>query len=112
MSHDVVRASSSIPFLMSRHPIEVEGVSVYPTDGATYRGLPSQFMRHKYRNAKPDDLKAAMCFEILGFDILVDQKLKPWLLEINYTPSFRVDTPLDHNIKSGVITGTLRLVDI
>ncbi len=49
MAHDVARASSSIPFLMSRHPIEVEGVSVYPTDGATYRGLPSQFMRHKYR---------------------------------------------------------------
>ena len=49
MACEVARASSSIPFLMSRHPIVVEGVKVYPTDGAAYRGLPCQFMRHKYR---------------------------------------------------------------
>jgi tubulin polyglutamylase TTLL6/13 len=70
------------------------------------------YLRHKYRNAKPEDYKGAMCFEILGFDVLLDQKLKPWLLEINYTPSFRVDTPLDHNIKAGVITDALRLIDV
>jgi len=53
-----------------------------------------------------------MCFEILGFDVLVDHKLKPWLLEINYTPSFRVDTPLDHSIKAGVITDALRIINV
>ena len=40
-----------------------------------------------------------MCFEILGFDIILDYKLKPWLLEINYTPSFSCDTPIDKRIK-------------
>ena len=49
MAHDIARGSSSIPLLMSRHPIEVEGVTVYPTDGAAYRGLPVQFMQHEYR---------------------------------------------------------------
>jgi len=44
-----------------------------------------------------------MCFEILGFDVLLDEKLKPWLLEINYTPSFTTDTPLDKLIKKGVV---------
>ena len=33
------------------------------------------------------------------FDVLLDENLKPWLLEINYTPSFRTDTPLDLKIK-------------
>jgi len=40
-----------------------------------------------------------MCFEILGLDILIDSKLKPWVIEINISPSFNVDTPLDFRIK-------------
>ena len=36
-----------------------------------------------------------MCFEILGFDIMIDNKLKPWLIEIIHSPSFSTDTPLD-----------------
>jgi tubulin polyglutamylase TTLL6/13 len=36
-----------------------------------------------------------MCFEILGMDVLIDYKLKPYLLEVNHTPSFSTDTPFD-----------------
>jgi len=35
------------------------------------------------------------CFEIFGFDIMLDQELKVWLLEVNHTPSFHTDSPLD-----------------
>jgi len=33
-----------------------------------------------------------MCFEILGMDVMIDHKLKPWLLEVNHTPSFVIDS--------------------
>jgi len=33
------------------------------------------------------------------------------LLEINYTPSFQTDTPLDRIIKSGVIEEAIRIMN-
>ena len=53
-----------------------------------------------------------MAFEILGFDILLDYKLKPFLLEVNHSPSFTTDTPLDKGIKRRVICDTLTLLNI
>ena len=43
---------------------------------------------------------------------MLDYKLKPWLLEINHTPSFRTDTPLDLKIKRDLINDTLKLINI
>jgi len=51
------------------------------------------------------------CFEILGFDILLDSKLKAWILEVNHSPSFTCDTILDFEIKRGVIINALRMID-
>lgn len=53
-----------------------------------------------------------MCFEVLGFDIFLDNKLKPHLLEVNHTPSFTTDTPLDSHIKKSLIRDTLRLMNM
>lgn len=54
----------------------------------------------------------SQCFEILGFDIFIDSKLKPWLLEVNHSPSFTCDSVLDKKIKEGLITDALRLVSL
>jgi tubulin polyglutamylase TTLL6/13 len=53
-----------------------------------------------------------MCFEILGFDILIDEKLKPWLIEINHAPSFATDTPLDFKIKKDLIADTIQTLNM
>jgi tubulin polyglutamylase TTLL6/13 len=52
-----------------------------------------------------------MCFEILGVDVLIDQKLKPWLLEINHTPSFWTDTPFDRELKYNLLKDSLTLLN-
>lgn len=53
-----------------------------------------------------------MCFELLGFDIILDSKLRPYVLEVNATPSFATDTPLDALIKKNAIRDSLRLMNI
>ena len=62
-------------------------------------------------NVHPDNFGNDMCFEVLGFDVMIDHKLNPYLLEINYTPSFTADTPLDKYIKKNLIADTLNLVN-
>ena len=52
------------------------------------------------------------CFEILGFDILIDRKLRPLLLEVNHSPSFHTDAPMDKDIKEGLLFETLNLIDL
>ncbi|EUB60003.1 Tubulin polyglutamylase TTLL7 [Echinococcus granulosus] len=51
-------------------------------------------------------------FEILGFDVILDADLKPWLLEVNRSPSFGVDQSLDLRVKSGLLRDALALINI
>ncbi|CDW91499.1 tubulin-tyrosine ligase family protein [Stylonychia lemnae] len=52
------------------------------------------------------------CFELLGFDILIDNSLNPWLLEVNLSPSLNCDSPLDQRIKGNLIADLLTLSGI
>ena len=53
-----------------------------------------------------------VCFELYGFDILLDSKLKPWLLEVNISPSLSSSSPLDKKIKTTLICDTLNLIGV
>ncbi|CAH1155614.1 unnamed protein product [Phaedon cochleariae] len=51
-------------------------------------------------------------FELFGFDILIDKNLKPWLLEVNLSPSLNCDSPLDVRLKAAMLADLLTLVGI
>ncbi|KAK9814201.1 hypothetical protein WJX72_002184 [[Myrmecia] bisecta] len=50
------------------------------------------------------------CFELYGYDIIIDQALKPWLIEVNASPSLSATTKSDRLMKCKVIHDTLQLV--
>jgi len=53
----------------------------------------------------PNSFSSRNCFyELFGFDILIDKKLKPWLIEVNVCPSLNVSTPIDKYIKTSMMT--------
>jgi hypothetical protein len=67
---------------------------------------------HVMQAMKKNAMHRTNCFEILGFDVLIDSDLKPWLLEVNLSPSLATDSPLDHTIKSTLLADAFNLVGI
>ena len=52
------------------------------------------------------------CFELYGFDVLLDDNLKPWLIEINASPSMTANTPTDFETKMGLLEDIFTILDI
>lgn len=51
------------------------------------------------------------CFDLYGFDVIIDEDMKCMLLEINSSPSLACGTLLDDMIKQRLIDDTIDLVD-
>ena len=51
-------------------------------------------------------------FELYGFDILLDAKLQPWLIEVNGSPSMTANTKTDNLMKMGLLDDTLSVLDM
>ena len=46
------------------------------------------------------------------FDVLIDNKGEPWLLEVNHAPSFNCDTALDARVKKNLLRDTFRILNL
>ena len=51
-------------------------------------------------------------FNLLGYDILIDDKFSPHLLEINTDPTMEINNILENKIKKKLFTDTLNLIGI
>ncbi|XP_059047836.1 tubulin polyglutamylase TTLL13-like [Achroia grisella] len=69
-------------------------------------------LKHSYHACFPSHDMVHACFEILGFDILLDHKLHPYILEVNHSPSFHTDTQLDREVKESLLTDTFTMLNI
>ncbi|XP_026563681.1 tubulin polyglutamylase TTLL4 isoform X2 [Pseudonaja textilis] len=49
------------------------------------------------------------CHELFGFDVMLDENLKPWILEVNISPSLHSNSPLDVSIKGQMVRDALNL---
>ena len=52
------------------------------------------------------------CFELYGFDILIDSNLKPWLIEVNGSPSMTANTDVDRALKVGLLDDVITIVNV
>ena len=51
-------------------------------------------------------------FELYGYDVLLDADLKPWLIEVNASPSLTANTPKDYQMKLALLQDTITIVDM
>ncbi len=50
------------------------------------------------------------CYEVFGFDLMLDAKMKVWLIEVNISPALMAKSPLDKKIKGALIADTMHTV--
>ena len=113
MSYGHKRSLTSVLKYMQRRGLNVPLLKEKLNDAIVKTMILGQpLVSHQYKFSQPDDEYRHMCFHILGIDVMIDELLNPIVLEINHTPSFATDTPLDYQIKFNLIKDTLLLLNV
>ncbi len=50
--------------------------------------------------------------QLFGYDVLVDENLRPWLLEVNASPSLGASNKEDFRLKKQLVGDVLDIVDV
>jgi len=62
------------------------------------RSVQNQMVQHKH------------CFELYGYDVILDDKCRPWLIEINASPSLSTNSVADKKLKKNLIGDVISIV--
>ncbi|CAG0883813.1 unnamed protein product [Darwinula stevensoni] len=65
---------------------------------------------HSLKAVAPIIVNDRHCFECYGYDIIIDENLKPWLIEVNASPSLTSTTANDRIMKSKLIDNVIDVV--
>ncbi|KAF1783005.1 putative tubulin polyglutamylase TTLL9 [Phytophthora cactorum] len=75
-------------------------------------GHESSLITRSLLAVQPTIIQDRHCFELYGYDVLIDSALKPWLIEVNASPSLTGDTDADYALKANLVQHTLDVVDL
>lgn len=53
-----------------------------------------------------------LCFEMYGFDVLLDSDLRPWLIEVNVLPSLSSSSLMDKRIKTSLLSDIFNTIGV
>ncbi|OQR88562.1 tubulin-tyrosine ligase family [Thraustotheca clavata] len=90
-------------FMISKHGVRAVDTLFYDIQTVITKSLLA---------VQPILIQNKHCFELYGYDVLIDSQLKPWLLEVNASPSLTGDTDEDYELKWNLIVHTLQVVDM
>lgn len=90
-------------FMMSKHGPERINQLFYEIQGVIIKSLLS---------VEKIMLNDKHCFQLYGYDIMIDDNLKPWLLEVNASPSLSANTADDYQLKCGMLNDMLDILDL
>jgi len=55
---------------------------------------------------------ARNCFELFGFDIMLDSSYKAWLIEVNTSPSLGCSSPVDRQVKCPMLAELMHVLGV
>ncbi|KAL6749379.1 tubulin tyrosine ligase-like family, member 9 [Haematococcus lacustris] len=90
-------------FMTTRHGAEASNELFHNMQNLIIRALLA---------VQPAMINDKHCFELYGYDILIDQALKPWLLEVNASPSLSASDKADFVLKFAMLEDVLDIVDM
>lgn len=74
-----------------------------------FQGI-DQLIIHSLKAVQNVMINDRHCFECYGYDVLIDDTLKPWLVEVNASPSLTTTTDEDRTIKLSLLRDIYNIV--